>query len=217
MTWRAVGATLTTLAALAGCASAPPAGAPARAASTGSASGEVVYREDDKLGGKAWVAPGFALPGDDAVYVDAVAVDVPKLNPDGAENLEWAKGLLRDEVAKALQASRLFPAVLTSEAQLEPRGRVLRLQQTIVEYEKGGGAARFFAGLYGAGQPVITVRGRLVGDGDRPLVLYEARRSGDSGSARIFGGYRGDKAIQEEDIKDLAGDLADFLARSTRK
>lgn len=33
-------------------------------------------------------------------------------------------------------------------------------------------------------------------------------------TARIFGGYRSDKAIQEEDIKHLARDLGDFMAKT---
>jgi hypothetical protein len=52
---------------------------------------------------------------------------------------------------------------------------------TIVEYEKGGGGARFFAGIYGAGHPVIKVRGQLSDDG-RPLCVDEARRTGVSTS-----------------------------------
>ena len=44
-------------------------------------------------------------------------------------------------------------------------------------HEKGGGAARYWAGLYGAGQPVVKVRG-LVYDGDKLVFVSEARRSG---------------------------------------
>ncbi len=33
-------------------------------------------------------------------------------------------------------------------------------------------------------------------------------------SARIFGGYLGDKAIQTEDIKHLAKGLGDFIAKT---
>jgi hypothetical protein len=63
---------------------------------------------------------------------------------------------------------------------------------------------------------VIGVRGRVT-DGDRQVFLFEARRSGDSGTARLFGGYRSDKAIQEEDIRDLAQDLADFIVRDGKR
>jgi hypothetical protein len=60
------------------------------------------------------------------------------------------------------------------------------------------------------------VRGRVT-DGDRQVFVFEARRSGDSGLARMFGGYRSDRAIQEEDIRDLAQDLADFVMRNGKR
>jgi hypothetical protein len=120
--------------------------------------------------------------------------------------------VVQTELAAALRERSLF-TVVTSPADVKPGSRVLRLDNTIIEYEKGGGGARFFAGLYGAGQPVIKIRGRLT-EADRPLFVFEARRSSESGWSRAFGGYRSDKAIQEEDIKDLAGDLGDFMART---
>ena len=221
------------LATLTGCASSPesarPAPAPAAtpaassapastpAAAPAAAPGSVSYQEDKPLGGRAWVAPGLDLKAYDAVYLAPIVAQVAKLNPDGVENLEWAKGALRDEVARTLRASNLFTAVVTSEAEIKPGSRTLRLEHTIVEYEKGGGGARFFAGLYGAGQPVLKVQGRLAEGAGQPLFLYEARRSGDSGSSRLFGGYRSDKDIQLEDIKDLAQDLADYMVRTIKK
>jgi len=71
------------------------------------------------------------------------------------------------------------------------------------------------AGIYGAGHPVIKIRGQLT-TADHPLFVYEARRSSVSTTARLFGGYRGDKAIQEEDIKHLAKGVGDFMARTTK-
>jgi hypothetical protein len=195
---------------------ATPGAAPAAATPTPAAGG-VTYREDQPLGGRGWAAPGLDANAYDTLYLAPVVAQVAKLNPDGVENLEWAKGVLRDEVAAALRASSLFAAVVTSEAEIKPGSRTLRFEHTIVEYEKGGGGARFFAGLYGAGQPVLEVQGRLTGEGaGQPLFLYEARRSGDSGTSRLFGGYRSDKDIQL-DIKDLARDLADYMARTIKK
>jgi hypothetical protein len=227
-------AVLVGLSILAGCATSPestrPAPAPAAAApapaapastpaaATAPAAGTVAYQEDKTLGGRGWAAAGLDLKAYDAVYLTPVAANVATLNPDGVQNLEWAKGVLRDEVASSLRASNLFAAVVTSEAEIRPGTRVLRFEHTIVEYEKGGGGARFFAGLYGAGQPVLKVQGRLTGGGaGQPLFLYEARRSGDSGESRLFGGYRSDRDIQLEDIKDLARDLADYMARTLKK
>jgi hypothetical protein len=59
---------------------------------------------------------------------------------------------------------------------------------------------------------VITVRGRIT-DGDWQACAFETRRSGVSAGARLVGGYRSDKDIQTEDIRDLAKALAEFMAR----
>jgi hypothetical protein len=190
---------------------APAPGAPAPPAQPPTAASSVALREEKDLG-KIWLAPGFDFKGFDTLLITETRADVPRLNPDGAANLEWARGVLQAELAAAFQDRKLF-TVVTSPPDVTPGSRVLRLDNTIVEYEKGGGGARVFAGIYGAGQPVIRVRGQATA-ADRPLFVYEARRSSESGWSRVFGGYRDDKAIQQEDIKDLAQDLADFVART---
>ncbi len=171
----------------------------------------VALREEKDFG-QVWLAPGFDFKGYDTLLVTEPRAEVPKLNPDGIQNLEWARGVLRTELAAALQERKLF-TVVQNPAEVKPGGRLLRLDNTITEYEKGGGGARMFGFASSAGQPVIKVRGQLTADG-RPLFVYEARRSGMSTSARMFGGYRGDKAIQEEDIKHLAKGLGDFIAKT---
>jgi hypothetical protein len=192
---------------------ATPAAAPApKAAQPSPAAGSGVALHEEKDFGQVWLAPGFDFKGYDRLLVAETRADVPKLNPDGAENLEWARGAVRSELVAAIEERKLF-TVVTDPAAVEPGSRFLRLDSTIIEYEKGGGGARFWAGGYGAGQPVIKVRGRLT-EADRPLFVYEARRSGVSTTARIFGGYRGDKAIQAEDIRHLARGLADFIAKT---
>jgi hypothetical protein len=197
--------------AVAACAPATPTPTTTATSTTTDRDG-VAYRTDEHLQ-RVWLADGFSVKRYQTVLVLEPRADVPKLNPDGKENLQWARGLLRDEVVKALRAKRVFPAIALTSSDVPPGTRSLRMETTIIEYEKGGGGARFFAGAYGAGQPVIRVRGRVL-DGDRPVFAFDARRSGDSGLSRAFGGYRGDRAIQEEDIRDLAVDLADFLIRN---
>jgi hypothetical protein len=171
----------------------------------------VAYRSDEKLQ-KVWVAEGFDFTGFNALYVIEPVADVAKLNPDGVANLEWARGVLRDELVQALRAKNAFATVATTEGDIPAGSRVLQLESTVIEYEKGGGGARFFAGLYGAGQPVIAVRGRMK-DGDRPLFVFESRRSGVGGKSRWLGGYMSDKDVQTNDIRDLATAVADFVAR----
>jgi hypothetical protein len=220
---------LVSLALLGGCASSPsppgptpaPAAAPAPAAPAAPAAApapaRVTYREDKEFKGQVWMAEGFDSKGWDTLYIAPAAVEVPKLNPDGAENLEWAKGVLRDQLVAAIRATNVFPAVVTSEGEIKPGGKTLRLDNTIIEYEKGGGGARFFAGLYGAGQPVIKVLGRVAAEPNRPLFLFEVRRSGEGAGARWLGGYKSDKDIQQADIEDLAKRLAELMVRTSKK
>jgi len=160
-----------------------------------------------------WVADGLSFRRYEAVHVEDPVAQVAKLDPDGVQNLAWARGVLGEEMAAALRAMNTFHVVTTGSLSSGPAvGRTLRLQTTIIEYEKGGGGARFWAGRWGAGQPVIRVRGRVM-DGDRVVCSFDTRQSGETFLARHFGGYRTDKAIQEEDIKDLAKRLAKFVAR----
>jgi hypothetical protein len=93
---------------------------------------------------------------------------------------------------------------------------VLKVENTIVEYAKGGGAARYFAGLYGGGQPVLRVQGRMT-DGDKTLFRFEARRSGVSAGARMGGAMMKDEDIQLEDIRSMVLDLTDFVEIIARK
>ncbi len=194
---------------LSGCASAPS--SPDKAGRLGP--GGVTMREDPDLNW-VWAAPGFALLDYDIVYVGETRADVPRLNPDGRENLEWAQGVVREAFRKALAESTRL-AVVSLESEIPASARLLRLESTVIEYEKGGGAARFFAGLYGAGQPVIRVQGVVTPHGT-PVLVFEDKRSGTSGTARMFGGYRSDKAIQEEDIKAMAEALTKVLLRNGR-
>jgi hypothetical protein len=89
------------------------------------------------------------------------------------------------------------------------------MDNTIFEYEKGGGGARYFAGLYGGGQPVLKVRGEFL-DGEKALCKFEASRSGESAGARLGGVFLSDKEIQQNDVNDLALDMSDFILRTAR-
>src|SRR5262249_2614339 len=97
------------------------------------------------------------------------------------------------------------------QSEVKEGGHILRLENTIIEYSKGGGGARFWAGIYGAGQPVLRVQGKMT-DGDKTVFTYEARRSGTSAGAHMVGGYMKDEDIQIEDIRSMSLDLADFMA-----
>ena len=159
---------------------------------------------------KAWVADGFNFNGFDTLYI-APAASTAKFNDDEVQPHELAKERVVGEIANAVAGRGVFANVVTKEDDIKPGARVLRLDHTITEYRKGGGAARYWAGLYGAGQPVIRVSGTAK-EGDREVFNYEARRSGVSASARMVGGFKTDVDIQTRDIQSLALDLSDFIS-----
>ena len=70
----------------------------------------VAYRDDPELQ-KVWIADGFTFRGYDVLLVTETRTDVTNLNPDGAENLAWARGVLRDEIVTAFRAKSVFPSV----------------------------------------------------------------------------------------------------------
>lgn len=174
----------------------------------------VVLRKDKDLQG-VWVAPGFNFSGKPRLVVEPT-VFKGEVRENEAEMRAFAVQELRERIAKAAGESGLFSyAGLTdTPAAGETNAPSYRLMNTIVEFEKGGGGARYFAGLYGAGQPVIKVHGELLDTNNAAVFIYEARRSGEGAGARLVGAFKSDEEIQREDIRDLAIDLADFMVRA---
>ncbi len=172
------------------------------------ANGGRVYRNPHME--KCWVADGFTFNGYDTVFI-APVTSTAKFQTDEAQPHDIAKDRLPGELAAQLKQTGIFPNVTTSEADLKPGAKVLRIDNVITEYSKGGGAARYFAGLYGAGQPVLRVVGSAK-DSGKDVFTYEMRRSGVSAGARMVGAFKTDVDIQQEDIRSLALDLTDFIA-----
>ena len=105
---------------------------------------------------KCWLADGFDFNGYDTIYL-APTLSTAKFNEKNPEEIkvhELAKENLVIELARMLNARKIFANVVTKESEIKPGARTLRLESTITEFSKGGGAARYFAGLYGGGQPV---------------------------------------------------------------
>jgi hypothetical protein len=170
--------------------------------------------QKDKDLQRVWLAPGFDFNGYDAIYIGETKF-AGKERPNEVDIRNWAIKYVRSQFAAELSRVGIVRAVYTETNSIPSGAKVLTLDDTITEYEKGGGGARYFAGGYGAGQPVIRVRGIMSANG-QPVFRFEAFRKGESGSARIFGGFRSDEGIQTEDINDLARDLADYISRASR-
>lgn len=165
---------------------------------------------------RVWLGEGFDFNGYDTLYIASTKVDAGvKPHDDEMKPMETAQRELQGELAAALAEKKLFKSVVTRESDIQPGNKVLRLENTIIEYTKGGGAARFWVGLYGGGQPVIKIDGKMT-DRDKPVFTCVGRRSGVSAGARVGGAVMTDEAIQLEDIKSLVKDLSDFV-ESTAK
>ncbi len=163
---------------------------------------------------KVWLADNFNFTGYDTVYV-AETQSTAKFQPDEAMPHGVAKRALQQKLADALTDKNLFAKVVTREADIPAGAKVLKLENTIIEYSKGGGAARYWVGLYGGGQPVLKVSGKM-SEAGKPVFSYEARRSGVSAGARMIGAFKTDVDIQGEDIDSMVLDLTDFIEQTAK-
>ncbi len=159
---------------------------------------------------KCWIVNGFKFTGYDVLYI-APTISTLKVHDDEQMPFGLAKSKLPQEIARFVQMTGVFPAVVLNESEIKPGAKALKLENTIIEYSKGGGGARYFAGIYGAGQPTLKVQGNMT-DGGKPVFTFEARRSGVSAGARMTGAFMKDEDIQVEDIRSMALDLSDFVA-----
>lgn len=191
---------------LTGCASTAPLTSPPAGAS---------YHYDKDLQ-NVWTADDFDFNGYDALYIAKTKTDLTQTNsPEEAEMLSWAQDELRSQFAAMIGLKKVFPLVTMDKSAIGPDEKFLTLSNTIIEYAKGSGAARFWAGEFGAGQPVIRVCGRMTG-GTNTVFMFESYRSGDSAAARLDPGWTPERSLQARDIHDLAVDLADFIEQTAK-
>lgn len=111
-------------------------------------------------------------------------------------------------MATALWEKGVFTKAVIDEPDIT--GPTLKFVSTIVEYENGGDAVRYFAGVYGGGQPKIKIRFSVL-DATATKGKFEIERRGEGAGARVGGAFISDKDIQAGDILDLAADFAEFV------
>jgi hypothetical protein len=174
----------------------------------------ITYRQEHDIQG-VWMADGFAFKSYDTVLVAEPTSTAESRSDEERKVLEMARRTLRQELANALDDTHIFQRVVTSTNDIPANARLLVLQNNIYHHEKGGGGARYFAGAFGGGQPVIKVNGIMAAN-NQPMFRYDMERSGESGGARLGGAFMSDENIQTEDIKDLARDLAAFVNRTAK-
>ena len=165
---------------------------------------------------KCWLAQGFNFSGYDTLYISPTLSTAKLHNNEEQQPHDLAKEQFPIQLQQLLRDRGVFASIVLRETDIKPGGHVLKMENTIVEYAKGGGAARYFAGIYGAGQPILRVQGKMT-DGDKVVFDYEGRRSGVSAGSRMAGGFMKDTDIQVEDIRSMTLDLADFMAAISGK
>jgi hypothetical protein len=164
---------------------------------------------------KCWLASDFNFNGYDTLYI-APTLSTAKFHDDEITPHQLCLQNIPIELKRELDARGVFGKVVLSESEIPAGAKVLKLENTIIEYTKGGGAARYWVGLYGGGQPAFRVVGKMT-SGDKTVFTYEARRSGVSGGARLGGAWMKDEDIQIEDVRSLALDFSDFAAAVSGK
>jgi hypothetical protein len=176
------------------------------------AEGGTSYDNPHMVKGKCWVTSGFNFTGYDTIYLSPT-LSTAKFPDKPADQRvhDLAKERLVIELTARLTQSKLFANVVTKESDINPGAKTLKLENTITEFSKGGGGARFWAGEFGAGQPVLRVQGRMQ-DGAKSVFTYETRRTGVSAGARMAGSFMKDEDIQSEDVRSMVLDLTDFMA-----
>ena len=144
----------------------------------------VTLHEDHNIQG-VWLADGFRFQGYDVIFIAPTEFAAVERSNE-VDTRARAMRVLPEQMVDYLRDAKLFATVTTHPEDVKPESKSLKIQNTIIEYERGGGAARYFGGAFGAGQPVIKVRGQIL-DGDKLVCVYEIKRSGESAHSRFSG------------------------------
>jgi hypothetical protein len=171
----------------------------------------VKLHKDQNIQG-VWLADGFNFKGYQTLYLTPIVFAAIERDNE-VETRAMTMQALPEQFVADLRDTKLFATVTTKSEDVKSGAKTLRLDNTIIEYSRGGGAARYFAGHLGGGQPVVKVRGQIF-DGDKLVCVYEIKRSGVIHAGRIEGAALSDQEIQREDIRVLARDLAYFFQRT---
>ena len=170
---------------------------------------------EDKEAGLVAVAPGFAVKGYATLTVARFPV-TDKLDDEGDRRFAAKMAAFyRTELVRRLRESGLFQRVVEVDGagyQPRPGERVLKLEGAITRLGRGSQAARYFAGLYGAGRARAQADMRFVEAPSGKVVLVTADRR--VASIGLFGG--GDEDHLRESFDDMARDLAKFLVRLSK-
>ena len=168
---------------------------------------------EDKEAGLVGIAPGFDLKAYRTVVVAPFPV-TDKLEDEGDRQFAAKMAaFFQVELVRRLKDSGLFQRVVTTKDYKPVAGeKTLRLEGNITRLGRGSQAARYFAGIYGAGRARAQADMRFVEAPAGRVVMVTADRR--VASVGMFGGS--DEGHLEESFDDMARDLAKFLQRLAR-
>lgn len=158
---------------------------------------------------KCWIASDFDFRGYDTLLITPTLSTVQVFTPEEGYDLDREKKNLAYQLGWFFRSKDIVTNVVSSEQEVPPGAHVLKLETTIVDFKKGSVQGRYWAGLFGAGQPVLRVTGTMTADG-KTAFTFEARRSGVAADARIL--VVADERVQDEDVRSMTLDISDFAA-----
>jgi hypothetical protein len=157
-----------------------------------------------------WFAPGFSgeqLRGKAVVVAETKSEVAEQQKPKEKEQFERLRHLIADQLYYALDAKKSFQRVISPNTSGPAADADYKFDTSVVEYYAGNAALRFTVG-FSAGYPSITVHGIVRDKAGEPVFRFETQREFE---ARPF--EYGDEQILENNVKDLAKDVADYLDR----
>ena len=161
------------------------------------------------------LAPGFDITKYKIIVVEKLPVTDPDIKDEGDRRFAAKMApKLQIELVRRLRDSGLFQRVVNAgETEFTPgAGPVLRLQGMITRLGRGSQAARYFAGIYGAGRTRAQAALRFVEVSSGRVVMVTADRR--IASVGGFGGS--DEGHLEESFDDMARDFAKLLVRLSK-
>ena len=178
--------------------------------------GGLTPKIEDKDAGLVAVAPGLDLKKYKVVVVEKFPVSSAQIEDEGDRRFaEKVTTGLHQQLVRRLRESGLFQEVVDASA-TELRSSdvpALRLLGEITRLGRGSQAARYFAGIYGAGRARAQADMYFAEIPSGQVVIATADRRV-SGGVQWFGGD--DEEILTESFDDMARDLARFLVRLSK-
>lgn len=171
--------------------------------------GGLVPTQEDKDVGRVAVRPGFDLKRYRIVAVERFPVADSEIKDEGDRTFALKmSAFFQQELVRRLRDTRLFESVVAVSEAGEPAASpdLLRLQGKITRLGRGSYAARYFGGIYGAGQTRAEAELFLV-DGQSGQVGVAAA------DRRLSRVTRGDESLLKYAFDEMARDLGKFLVR----